>query len=57
MTDTGRCTTRKHVIEKGSVFCDCRALMAGPTAAKNALVVTVIDPPQAETLTKIEAHT
>jgi hypothetical protein len=57
MTETGRCTTRKHVIEKGSVFCDCRALMAGPTAAKNALVVTVIDPLQDETLTKIEAHT
>ena len=48
-----RCTHRKHVIEKDSAWCDCRALMAGPTAAKNALVVTVIDPVQAEVLAKI----
>lgn len=37
-----RCTPRKHVIEKGTRFCDCEAVMIGDTAAGNAKVVTIL---------------
>lgn len=51
-----RCTSRKHVIEKArNGFCDCGAVMVGNTAAKNALVVTVLDSVQPETLAKVPA--
>lgn len=36
-----RCTDRKHVIENGQPACDCKALILWPTAARNALVVTL----------------
>lgn len=52
-----RCTRRKHVKERGSQFCDCGALMLGMTAARNAVVITVVDPVQAETLAKIKEAT
>jgi hypothetical protein len=45
-----RCTPRKHVREKGRMLCDCGALTVIPTAAKNALVVTLLDPLQREGL-------
>lgn len=45
-----RCTPRKHVAEKGQSFCDCGALMLGMTAAKNARVVTILDPVQVNAL-------
>jgi hypothetical protein len=42
MSGGNRCTWRKHVIENGSRFCDCQALIINPTAAKNAQVVTIL---------------
>lgn len=44
MTDREmRCTTRKHLADRGETFCDCGALMLGMTAAKNARIVTILD--------------
>lgn len=48
-----RCSGQKHVKERGEPFCDCGILMVGLTAAKNAVVITVLDPLQFQTLTKI----
>jgi len=42
VTREDRCNQRKHVIENDEALCDCGAVMAGPTAARNAQVVTVI---------------
>lgn len=49
-----RCTIRKHVQENGSRICDCGKVTIGRTAARNALVVTLLDPVQREALTKME---
>jgi hypothetical protein len=50
-----RCTPpRKHVKEKGKTFCDCGALMVGLTAAKNAVVVTVLDDVQRDAIKSME---
>ena len=49
-----RCTPpRKHVIEKGKTLCDCGAVTAGPTAARNATVVTILDPVQLQALQQL----
>lgn len=57
MSAQNRCTVRKHVKERGTNFCDCGALMFGIAAADNAVVVTIIDPLQRETLKKLEDAT
>lgn len=53
MNPDGRCGGRKHVAERGQSFCDCGALTVGATAAKNALVVTILDPVQADAVLRM----